>query len=408
MKFTDGYWLMRPGRTARYATEVADIHADDHRMTLYAPVKHVSRRGQTLNSPLLTVECWSPAEGIIGVRTTHHAGSVRRGPEFALPGAGADAGKVRRDGAVLELSSGELTLRVDTEQPWLLEFIAGGRVLTSAGERGTGFVTDAEGRHYMLGQLSLDVGELVYGLGERFTPFVKNGQTVDIWQADGGTSSEQAYKNIPFHLTNRGYGVFVNHPGKVSYEVGSESVGQVQFSVEDQSLEYFVVHGPTPKQILERYTALTGRPALPPAWALGLWLTTSFTTDYDEATVGRFIDGMAERGIPLSVFHFDCFWMRAYQWCDFVWDAETFPDPAGMLNRLKQQGLRISAWINPYIAQKSALFEEGMREGYLVRRPDGSVWQWDLWQPGMALVDFTNPAARDWYTGKLKTLLDQG
>ncbi|MGW5610926.1 alpha-xylosidase [Streptomyces sp. NPDC003753] len=407
MKFTDGYWLMRPGCTARYAAEVADVRAEDHRMTLYAPVKHVSRRGQTLNSPLLTVECWSPAEGVIGVRTTHHAGS-RRGPEFALPGAGVHVGKVRRDGAVLELVSGELTLRVDTEQPWRLEFTADGRVLTSADERGTGFVTDGEGRHHMLGQLSLGVGELVYGLGERFTPFVKNGQTVDIWQADGGTSSEQAYKNVPFHLTNRGYGVFVNHPGKVSYEVGSESVGQVQFSVEDQSLEYFVVYGPTPKQILERYTALSGRPALPPAWALGLWLTTSFTTDYDEATVNRFIDGMAERGIPLSVFHFDCFWMRAYQWCDFDWDSGTFPDPEGMLARLKERGLKISAWINPYIAQKSTLFEEGMREGHLVRRPDGSVWQWDLWQAGMALVDFTNPAARDWYTGKLRTLLAQG
>ncbi|MER6374153.1 alpha-xylosidase [Streptomyces mirabilis] len=408
MKFTDGYWLMRPGVTVRYATEVADVRADEHRMTLYAPVKHVDRRAGILNSPLLTVECWSPAEGVIGVRATHHAGSVRRAPEFALPGAQLDAGKVCRDGAVVELSAGELSLRVDTSQPWHLEFTAGGRVLTSMGERGTGFVTDAAGRHFMLGQLSLGVGESVYGLGERFTPFVKNGQTVDIWQADGGTSSEQAYKNIPFHLTNRGYGVFVNHPGKVSYEVGSESVGQVQFSVEDQSLEFFVVYGPTPKEILARYTALTGRPALPPAWALGLWLTTSFTTDYDEATVNRFVDGMAERGIPLSVFHFDCFWMRGYQWCDFAWDSETFPDPEGMLARLKERGLRISAWINPYIAQKSPLFEEGMREGHLVRRPDGSVWQWDLWQAGMALVDFTNPAARDWYTGKLKTLLDQG
>ncbi|MFE1987175.1 alpha-xylosidase [Streptomyces mirabilis] len=408
MKFTDGYWLMRPGVTARYATEVADVRADEHRMTLYAPVKHVDRRAGILNSPLLTVECWSPAEGVIGVRATHHAGSVRRAPEFALPGAQPDAGKVCRDGAVVELSAGELSLRVDTSQPWHLEFTAGGRVLTSMGERGTGFVTDAAGRHFMLGQLSLGVGESVYGLGERFTPFVKNGQTVDIWQADGGTSSEQAYKNIPFHLTNRGYGVFVNHPGKVSYEVGSESVGQVQFSVEDQSLEFFVVYGPTPKEILARYTALTGRPALPPAWGLGLWLTTSFTTDYDEATVNRFVDGMAERGIPLSVFHFDCFWMRGYQWCDFEWDSETFPDPEGMLARLKERGLRISAWINPYIAQKSPLFEEGMREGHLVRRPDGSVWQWDLWQAGMALVDFTNPAARDWYTGKLKALLDQG
>ncbi|MFI9318297.1 alpha-xylosidase [Kitasatospora aureofaciens] len=408
MKFTDGYWLMRPGVTARYATEVADVRTGEDRMTLYAPVRHVRGRGDTLNSPLLTVECWSPAEGVIGVRATHHAGSVRRGPEFALPGAEAGSGKVRRDGDVVELASGELALRVDTSEPWQLEFTAGGRVLTTVGERGTGFVTDADGRHHMLGQLALGVGELVYGLGERFTPFVRNGQVVDIWQADGGTSSEQAYKNVPFHLTNRGYGVFVNHPGKVSYEIGSEAVGQVQFSVEDQSLEYFVVHGPTPKQVLERYTALTGRPALPPAWALGLWLTTSFTTDYDEATVNRFVGGMAERGIPLSVFHLDCFWMREYQWCDFVWDPDTFPDPTGMLARLKEQGLRISAWINPYIAQKSALFDEGVREGHLVRRPDGTVWQWDLWQPGMALVDFTNPAARTWYTDKLRALLDIG
>jgi alpha-D-xyloside xylohydrolase len=408
MKFTDGYWLTRAGHTPHFAKEVADIRADEHRLTLYAPVKPVRHRGDTLNSPLLTVECWSPAEGVIGVRTTHHAGSARGGPEFALPGAGEGFGKVRREGPVAELSSGELTLRVDTSGPWRLEFTAGGQLVTSAGERGTGFVTDAEERHHMVAQLQLSVGELVYGLGERFTPFVKNGQVVDIWQADGGTSSEQAYKNIPFHLTNRGYGVFVNHPGKVSYEIGSESVGQVQFSVEDHALEYFVIHGPTPKRILERYTALTGRPALPPAWALGLWLSTSFTTDYDEATVSRFVDGMAERGIPLSVFHFDCFWMRGHQWSDFDWDAATFPDPEGMLARLKERGLRICVWINPYIAQKSPLFEEGMREGHLVRRPDGTVWQWDLWQPGMALVDFTSEAARDWYTGRLKTLLDQG
>ncbi|PIM72576.1 alpha-xylosidase [Streptomyces sp. JV178] len=408
MKFTDGYWLMRPGHTARHATEITDVRADEHRMTLYAPVRHVRGRGDTLNSPLLTVECWSPAEGVIGVRATHHAGSVRRDPEFALPGAEEGVGKVRRDGTLLELTSGELTVRVDTSGPWRLDFTAGGRTLTSVGERGTGFVTDPEGRHHMFGQLALGVGELVYGLGERFTPFVKNGQVVDVWQADGGTNSEQAYKNIPFHLTNRGYGVLVNHPGRVSYEIGSETVGQVQFSVEDHALEYFVVHGPTPKEVLERYTALTGRPALPPAWALGLWLSTSFTTDYDEATVNGFIDGMAERGIPLSVFHFDCFWMRGHQWCDFDWDPETFPDPAGMLARLKERGLRVSAWINPYIAQKSPLFEEGMRAGHLVRRPDGTVWQWDLWQPGMALVDFTNPAARDWYTGKLRTLLHQG
>lgn len=85
-----------------------------------------------------------------------------------------------------------------------------------------------------------------------------------------------------------------------------------------------------------------------------------------------------------------------------------FPDPAAMLTRLKDKGLHICVWINPYIAQRLPLFAEGKALGHLLKRPDGSVWQWDLWQPGMALVDFTSPAARDWYAAKLEALLDQG
>ncbi|AWL41767.1 alpha-xylosidase [Streptomyces sp. SM18] len=413
MKFTDGFWLMREGVRASYATEIRDLRVEESRFTAYAAVKRVAARGDTLNTPLITVECFSPAEGVIGVRATHHAGKARRGPDFTLfpdpPDQGAAPAATRRDGPVTELTSGPLTVRVDGDGPWGLTFLdQGGRRLTGAGPKGTAFATTPDGAHHMIAQLALDVGENIYGLGERFTPYVKNGQTVDIWQADGGTSSEQAYKNIPFYLSSRGYGVFVNHPGKVSFEVGSEAVGQVQFSVEDQSLEYFVVAGPTPKDVLARYTALTGRPALPPAWSFGLWLTTSFCTSYDEATVTSFVDGMAERGIPLSVFHFDCFWMREYQWSDFLWDPEVFPDPEGMLARLKERGLRVSMWINPYIAQKSALFAEGAARGYLVRRPNGDIWQWDLWQPGMALVDFTNPEATAWYEDKLRLLLDQG
>ncbi|MBM7331964.1 hypothetical protein JS562_55735, partial [Agrobacterium sp. S2] len=163
-----------------------------------------------------------------------------------------------------------------------------------------------------------------------------------------------------------------------------------------------------PKDVLRRYTALTGRPARVPDWSYGLWLSTSFTTDYDEQTVTSFVDGMAERGLPLSVFHFDCFWMRRFHWSDFVWDPATFPDPEGMLARLHERDLRVCVWINPYIAQRSHLFAEGRERGYLVTRPDGSVWQWDLWQAGMALVDFTNPDAVAWYQGELRALLDMG
>lgn len=94
---------------------------------------------------------------------------------------------------------------------------------------------------YMREQLSLSVGECVYGLGERFTPFVKNGQMIDMWNEDGGTNSDLAYKNIPFYITNRGYGVFVNDPGRVSFEVATENVERVQFSVEGEYLEYFII-----------------------------------------------------------------------------------------------------------------------------------------------------------------------
>lgn len=147
---------------------------------------------------------------------------------------------------------------------------------------------------------------------------------------------------------------------------------------------------------------------MPPAWTFGLWLTTSFTTNYDEKTVTSFVEGMAERNLPLRVFHFDCFWMKEFHWCDFEWDSRIFPEPEQMLTCLKSKGLKICLWINPYIAQRSHLFDEGTEKGYLVKRANGDVWQWDLWQPGMGLVDFTNPAACEWYASKLSKLIDMG
>jgi alpha-D-xyloside xylohydrolase len=162
------------------------------------------------------------------------------------------------------------------------------------------------------------------------------------------------------------------------------------------------------KEVLTRYTDLTGKPSLPAPWTFGLWLSTSFTTNYDEATVMSFIDGMLNRGIPLRTFHFDCFWMKEFHWCDFEWDSRVFPDPKGLLKRIKAKGLNICVWINSYIAQESPLFDEGVEKGYFIKRTNGKVWQWDMWQPGMAIVDFTNPEACRWYQDKLEVLLDMG
>jgi alpha-D-xyloside xylohydrolase len=429
VKFTDGFWQTRPGVTPLHAQEVYDIVAGQSSLTVTAPTKVIAGRGDTLNSPTFTVTLSTPLPNIVGVRIEHFQG-VGDQLGFDLVGAQIGHGVVSVTDAAGSLTSGELTATVTTGAPWNLSFSAPGRTLASSGHKSIGYMQvapDAEVTSGIVGnarvagaphppkpttyvheQLSLGVGELVYGLGERFGPLVKNGQVVDIWNADGGTSSEQAYKNVPFYLTNRGYGVFVNHPGHVSYEIGSESVERVQFSVAGESLEYFIIYGPTPKQILERYTALTGRPASVPAWSYGLWLSTSFTANYDAQTVSSFIDAMAERDLPLSVFHFDCFWMREFNWCDFEWDPRTFPDPEGMLARLHEKGVHICVWINPYIAQRSPLFAEAKAAGYLLKRPNGEVWQCDLWQAGMGLVDFTNPGATQWYQSKLRLLLDQG
>ncbi|ROS23193.1 alpha-xylosidase [Cellulomonas sp. PhB150] len=408
MKFTDGYWQHLPGVTVLHPRAVADVEVHDDRLVVHSATGALDKRGDTLNRPLVSVTFTSPMDDVIGVRIEHHSGGVDAGPHFELASSGADVKVTGPDDGVATFSSGGLTARVGTRGAWSVDFVADGRVLTSSSARSVGVVRDAAGDAYVHEQLGLGVREHIFGLGERFGAFVKNGQSVDIWNADGGTSSEQAYKNVPFFLSDAGYGVFVDHPGHVSFEVGSEAVSRTQFSVAGEALQYYVVHGPTPKDVLRRYTALTGRPARVPAWSYGLWLSTSFTTSYDEATVTSFVDGMAERDLPLSVFHFDCFWMRAFHWSDFTWDPATFPDPEGMLARLRARGLKICVWINPYIAQRSALFEEGRAGGYLVTRADGSVWQTDQWQAGMGLVDFTNPAAVDWFNGHLRRLLGQG
>ena len=260
-------------------------------------------------------------------------------------------GEVGVNGADVTLTTGGLTAKVVKGAPWNLTFIGeDGKVLTESAGKSLGrfklgaesnvtaqpvsefgVTMDGSARDesdvFIAIQLHLSVGEDVYGLGERFGAYVKNGQSVDIWNEDGGTASEQGYKDIPFYMTSNGYGVLVNNRGHVSFEIGSENT---------------------------------------------------------EATINSFIDGMAERDIPLAAFHYDCYWMREFHWCDFEWDKRFFGDIESTLKRLHED------------------------KGYLVRKPNGEVWQTDFWQAGMGLVDFTNPAAREWFKDKVKALLNQG
>ena len=406
MKFTDGAWRTAEGFDIHKAHEIRFVQKSDDKVILTVPTFHIGFKGATLSGPYVTLEITSPSENIFRIRTYHFKGDNSCAPSFFRITDKIITLSVDEDDKDITIKSGESTLTFSKER-YGFELRRNGRVITASNEGALAFI-DGQNGNFMREQLSLQVGEHVYGLGERFGNFIRNGQSIDINNKDGGTFTEQSYKNIPFYITDKNLGVFVNHTEEINFEVASENVSKVQFSVRGQCLDYYLFAGSSMKDVLTLYTSLTGRVPKLPDWSFGLWLSTSFSTDYDEKTVLTFVDGMRDRGIDLSVFHFDCFWMKDSHWCNFLWDNEMFPDPKGLISKLHDRGIHVCVWINPYIAQQSELFDEAAQNGYLIKRTDGSVWQTDLWQAGMGIVDFTNKAAAAWFQSKLKVLLDMG
>lgn len=324
MKFLNGGWLVKDGFSVKYAANIYTANIKPKKLTLFCPFgSPIYNAGMTLDGGILTIEVTSPREDVITTKLINFKKDRSNCPKFGLNETDPDV-EIDETDDKWTFTSGRLTLEIAKGETIDFKYLYDGKVIAHSGWRAKGLVTDPEGQLHVSEQLDLGVGEKIYGLGERFTNFIKNGQTVDIWNEDGGTGTEQAYKNIPFYLSNRKYGLFVDNPGKVSFEVGSEKVSRVQFSVPGEEMSYSVVGGENLKAILNTYTDLTGKAPLVPDWSYGLWLSTSFTTDYDEKTVLEFVDGMAERNIPLSVFHFDCRWMKELEWCNFDWDKSKF------------------------------------------------------------------------------------
>ena len=430
MRFMNGYWLPGNGYKTDYAAQPYEVSFSHNSITILATTKVIRNRGMTLEGPALEITYSSTSENIIKVNVVHYKGGISNGPNFELNENQGYMPEITDTAENIMLTSGDTSVVVSKGEAWNVSFYHNGCRLTGGSWRSVGyseqnpynaklkiltgigdcfFDPPKDGANsYIFDRLDLGIGECIYGFGEKFTTFVKNGQTVDIWNSDGGTCTEQSYKSVPFYISSNGYGVLVNTPDIVSFEVGSEVVSKVSISVPGEELEYFVIGGKNLKEVISSYTSLSGKPALPPAYSFGLWLSTSFTTEYNEETVNTFIDGMAERDIPLQVFHFDCFWMKEHEWCNFEWDTRQFPQPQEMLDRLKAKGLELCVWINPYVGQRSKLFDVGKEKGYFIKNPDNSVFQADLWQPGLAIIDFTNPDACNWYREFLKSLFKMG
>lgn len=238
--------------------------------------------------------------------------------------------------------------------------------------------------------------EAIYGLGERFIKLNKVGQTIDLNMADAlGVTSSRAYKNIPFHVSTRGYGVFFNHSSLMTYWIGSRSACDVQVAAEDDFLDYFILVGDI-RQVLGLYTDLTGKGVVPPAWTFGYWQSKISYSSADETL--EIARKLREHQIPCDVIHLDTHWFKDDWYCDLEFDKDRFPDPAGYFKTMAELGIKISLWQLPYIPEGSPLFADLKAVDGFVKTQAGDIYDVKLcFTPGfkgiVAVVDYTNPMA---------------
>ncbi len=253
--------------------------------------------------------------------------------------------------------------------------------------------------------------EHFYGGGEKFTGFDKRGQRLEMWNYDCCTTlTERAYKNVPFFISTRGYGIFVDSLSATNLDFAASTAATLSLIVPDSALEYYVIAGPSPKTILQRYASLVGRPTLLPKWAFGLWLSSGWFEDNQEHLRER-ARLMREYEIPCDVLHLDSYWQRFGCWSDLIWDPWAFPHPEAAIREVKALGYKVSLWIDPRIGIHSERFEEGRQRGYFLKGPDGEtqvVDSWDGFHPPVANLDFTNPEAVAWFQANIRALLRMG
>jgi alpha-D-xyloside xylohydrolase len=249
----------------------------------------------------------------------------------------------------------------------------------------------------MAASFKLSPDEKIFGCGESFTRLNKRGQKIVLYVRDAmGAQSQRMYKPIPFFLSSRGYGMFVHTSAPTTFDFGQDFDQSNVIYTGDEELDLFVFLG-SPKQVLEEYTAVTGRSPMPPLWSFGLWM--SRITYNSEAQVRDVAQKLREHKIPADVIHLDTGWFTTDWQCDFQFDPTRFPTPAKMISDLAKDGFRISMWQLPYFTSKNALYRDAAAKGYFVKNAGGELPFED------GIIDMSNPEAQAWYEGMLTGLL---
>lgn len=292
-------------------------------------------------------------------------------------------------------------------QPWRLRFgpyrtePADTSLVSHVNEAG-GWAAE-DGRVSAYETFALAPGEQLYGLGERFLGPRLRGRRLAHWidEAFGTNTTDRVYKSVPLLLSSRGYGVFVHHSEEAVFDIGAYSVAAATFLVDAPELDVFVFLG-SPKKVLAGYTALTGRPPVPPEWSFGTWMSKCMYANRDE--VAEVLVTARRHDIPVDVVGLDPLWLRGragepVDTCDFVWNSEAFGEPHEFTGWLHEQGVRLCLWVNPHLGEN--------KESFLAYRLVGRGRTRDPYFPGRGFVDFTGEGGR-WWRKELRRLLDEG
>lgn len=276
------------------------------------------------------------------------------------------------------------------------------------------------GREGTFEAFQLSPGEAIFGLGERFDGVARRGRPVDFVNHDViGTSNPRSYINVPFLWSTAGYGCFLNSYARSEWDVGMTDTGTLGLSTEEDYMDYFIVSGKTPKDILQRYTRdLTGQPVMPPIWTYGLWFSRNSYASW--SVVDEVLRQCSANNVPIDVIHLDTAWFKEDWNPDLVFSTERFPNPEIKIPKLLEDGIRTSLWQCTFVPPRddNILYREGVAGGYFAyhREANGSkgskLFEYPSGSSGWRLddvtIDYSNPKTRSWYGKKISDLVAMG
>lgn len=247
---------------------------------------------------------------------------------------------------------------------------------------------------------TLTADEMIFGCGESATGLNKAGQKVNLFVTDPqGPETDQMYKPIPFFMSNRGYGMFMHTSAPVTCDFGATYIGLNKMFMGDENLDLFVFFG-EPKDILDEYTDLVGKPGMPPLWSFGTWM--SRITYFSEKEGYDVAANIRKNKYPCDVIHFDTGWFDVDWQCDYKFSENRFQNPQQMLKDLRSQGFHVCLWQLPYFTPKNRYFSELIEKDMYVKNGNGELPYEDV------VLDFSNPETVKWYQDKLAGLLTIG